>query len=72
MPDDPPKPTPVPYSRKQQELIRELMRTGSVLLCPQCGTELPARKVPGPGGGTMLGCDACGRIMFAKDSPEGP
>ncbi len=73
MPDYPPRPTPVPYSLQQQEQIRERMRTpGSTLLCPLCGTELRTQKVPGPGGGTMLGCDTCGRIMLAKDSPEGP
>ena len=71
MPDDPPQSTPVPYSREQQEQIRERMRTpGSALLCPQCGMELHTRKVPGPGGGTMLGCDTCVRIMLAKDLPE--
>ncbi len=68
MPDYPPRRTPVPYSLKQQAQIREQMMTpGSALLCPLCGTELHTRKVPDPGGGTMLMCDTCGRIMIAKD-----
>ena len=70
MPDYPSRPTPIPYPLEQQEQIRERMRTGSALLCPQCGTELRTHKVPGPRGGTMLRCDTCGRIMLAKDLPE--
>ncbi len=67
MTDYTPRPTPVPYSLKQQAQIRERMMTpGSVLLCPLCGTELHTRKVPGAGGGTMVGCDTCGRIMIVK------
>ena len=67
MPEYPPRPTPVPYSLKEQAQIRERMMTpGSALLCPHCGTELRTEKVPAPGGGTMLGCDTCGRIMIAK------
>ena len=70
MPDHPSQSTPVPYSREQQAQIRERMMTpGSALLCPQCGKELHTQKVPGAGGGTVLGCDPCGRIMIAKDSP---
>ncbi len=68
MPDFTRRLTPVPYSLKQQAQIREQMMTpGAALLCPQCGTELRTRKVPGAGGGTMLACDTCGRAMIAKD-----
>ncbi len=67
MPDYTPRPTPIPYSLKQEAQIREQMMTpGSALLCPLCGTDLYTRKVSGAGGGTMLGCDTCGRIMIAK------
>ncbi len=67
MPDYPPQPTPLPYTLKQQAQIREQMVTpGAAPLCPQCGTELHTQNVRGPGGGTMLGCDTCGRIMIAK------
>ena len=69
MSDYRPRPTPVPYSLKQQEQIRERMRTaGSTVLCPLCGTELRTQKVP-EHGGAMLACDTCGRIMLVEDSP---